>query len=311
MKLGFVTDYSAETQKFASQAGFGCLEIFADRGGPLDLNRLAPDEFNKIIRELAENGLTVSAISCNPRHLALDTDLREIETAYFKKAIDCAGKLETKLVVTNAFCELGVSLDKNLETYQAVFTDYAEYAAERGVKIAIENCPHYTGYNPYSIGNLGFSPETFDAMFEVVPSPVIGIEFDPSHLLWQEIDALVMLNRYIGRIYAVHAKDCEILQDKLSVYGIFGRQLKKASPYDMGWWRYRIPGFGSVEFEKIIAALHESGYKGDIVIEHEDPVYGAGRSEERNSVEIMREGLIEGKKYLDEIIKKYWSDYNV
>ena len=311
MKLGYVTDYGAETLNFAARAGFGCLELFADRGGPLDLDRLTPSEFGRIAETLAVSGLSVSAISCNPRHLAADAVLRDVETSYFRKALGCAREFGTRLVVTNAFCDTGVSMDKNLETYRTVFSEYAEYAQKCGVRIAIENCPHFTGGNPYSIGNLGFSPETFEAMFEAVPSSEIGIEFDPSHLLWQGIDIFAMLERYRDRVFAVHAKDCEILRDKLAVYGIFGRQLRKPSPYDMGWWRYRIPGFGEVDFEGILSALREYGYSGDIVIEHEDPVFGAGRSEERNAVNVMREGLLEGKKYIDSIINKYWGDQNV
>lgn len=302
MKLGFIAYFNEDAANFAGKAGFECLECFADRGTALDLDRLTPAGLDSIMKLMVHNRLIFSSISCNVCHLAGDDGLREKNTAYFRKAIERCRDFGTDLVVTNALCDTAVSMETNLEMYKRVFSDYAELAERLNIKIAIENCPHFLGNNPYTIGNLGYSPEMFDAMFNAVPSKTVGIEFDPSHLLWEQIDYLDMLRRYINRVYAFHAKDAEIMPEELKKYGIFGQQLGKTKPYDMGWWRYRIPGFGQIDFRAIFDILHQSGYAGNVVIEHEDPVFGAGRSEEGNDIAVIQEGLTAGLKYLKTVI---------
>jgi sugar phosphate isomerase/epimerase len=106
-------------------------------------------------------------------------------------------------------------------------------------------------------------------MFEAVPSDALGLEFDPSHLVWQQIDYLDALYHFRDRIYHVHAKDTEIVPSVLAKVGIFGS----------GWWRYRIPGLGIVDWSAFLSALYEIGYDGGVAIEHEDPVFTGERFE--------------------------------
>ncbi len=153
--------------------------------------------------------------------------------------------------------------------FKEVFTEYARVAEDNGVRIAMENCPHISSY-PISIGNIGYSPAVWELLFEAVPSESIGLEYDPSHLVWLGIDYLRGIYDFKERIYAVHAKDTEIVKSDLYKEGILGTN----------WWRYRLPGLGEINWQKFIGALYDIGYKGDIAIEHEDPVFSGDRMEE-------------------------------
>ncbi|MBC8075633.1 MAG: sugar phosphate isomerase/epimerase, partial [Chloroflexales bacterium] len=117
--------------------------------------------------------------------------------------------------------------------------------------------------------NMGGSPDTWDAMFAAVPSPALGLEFDPSHRFWQGIDHLRALHEYPDRIYHVHAKDTELLPERRYRAGINDTS-----------FRFRIPGYGGIDWTTFIAALDEIGYSGGVAIEHEDPIYSGARFDE-------------------------------
>jgi sugar phosphate isomerase/epimerase len=168
--------------------------------------------------------------------------------------------------------------------------------------IAMENCPHSSLY-PRKIGNIGFSPEMWDALFAAVPSGAIGLELDPSHLFWLGIDIPKAIRSYRDRIFAFHAKDCEIDAEGLSKYGIFGKQIGAASAWDTGWWRYRLPGLGQIDWKNVFGALYDIDYRGPMIIEHEDPVFGGDRSEAGLKLGPKTEaGLKLGLKYLRRFI---------
>jgi len=133
---------------------------------------------------------------------------------------------------------------------------------------------------------MGGSPATWDAWFEAVPSDALGIEFDPSHLAWQGIDYLRALREYRARVYHVHAKDSEPLPENRYRYGVNGPT-----------YRFRIPGYGEINWTAFITALNELGYDGGVAIEHEDDIYGW-----HTGGELYDEGLVRGWQTLDPLI---------
>lgn len=288
MDIGFVTHYSKEKVEMAGRNGFECLEVFVDKGTPLDLDLLTDEKLNEALELFKKNNVRFGTLSCCPNHLEGDEELRKQNNAYFIKALRICKKFGTDIVMTNAWADRAKSPEENLAIYKEVFSEYAKVAEEEGVRILIENCPHYVGY-PVPVGNISFSPEMWDEMFKLVPSKSIGLEFDPSHLLWQGIDYIKAIRDYGDRIFAFHAKDTEILKDELSRYGIIGKQIGKTSEWDAGWWRYRIPGWGMVDWKNVFIALNDIGFDGPMFIEHEDPVYEGDRFEE---------GLILGRRHL-------------
>lgn len=159
------------------------------------------------------------------------------------------------------------NLDENIQLFKETFSEVAKIAEANGVKIAFENWPGLGGYPPVKSVTFGFHPVAWQKMFDVVPSEALGLEFDPSHLVWQNIDYIAQVKLFGPRIHHVHLKDTEIFEGRLSEVGIFGS----------GWWRYRIPGFGIVNWAEFISALKEVGFDGGCAIEHEDPVFSGPR----------------------------------
>ena len=141
-------------------------------------------------------------------------------------------------------------------------------AKELGVKVALENCP--------AIGNVACSPAMWRKTFSALPD--LALAYDPSHLVWQFIDPYIALREFGERVVHVHAKDTEILPDVLQEVGIEGS----------GWWRYRMPGWGSVNWTRIVSQLMEAGYDGYVSIEHEDPVWEGSEDKVSHALNLGR-----------------------
>jgi sugar phosphate isomerase/epimerase len=203
--------------------------------------------------------------------LTSDHELRAERIALMRQVIDAAAALGCPLVVTFAGSGHGMyfyglpgvgdghasnRVRDNLERFAEVYGPIADHAETRGVRIAFETAGRGGGE-----GNIAHNPELWEAMFEAVPSPAIGLSFDPSHLLWLGIEGIPDLIREFGnRIYHVDGKDAEIVRKRLRRQGILGS----------GWWRYRLPGNGELDWPSIVAALRDIGYDGTISIEQED-----------------------------------------
>lgn len=292
MDFGFVTFYSEDTVKMAKRGGFDCLEVCVDKGTLIDLDENTDESLEKVLNIFKENNIKFGTLAGNVNHLEGNPEKRRENNEYFKKIIRSAKKFGTDIVISNAWANPDISPEENLKEFKKVFTEYTEVAENEGVRIALENCPHWIGY-PTRVGNIAFSPEMWEAMFDAVPSKALGLEFDPSHLLWEGIDYIRALKEFGDKVFAFHAKDTEILMDQKYKYGIIGKQLGKSSEWDYGWWRYRIPGWGDVDWLSIFRVLNDLKYTGPMMIEHEDPVFGGERTEE---------GLRLGLRYLKQFV---------
>jgi sugar phosphate isomerase/epimerase len=160
----------------------------------------------------------------------------------------------------------GLNGDENIALFRELFTPLAAAAEARGIVFAFENWPRDGSM-------LSTTPELWDAMFTAVPSPALGLCYDPSHLLWQGIEYIQPIFDFRDRIAHAHAKDTEILLGARNRYGIYGRQLSTTP--DPVWWRYRLPGYGEVNWHRYLDALHEVGYDAVLSVEHEDPLWDA------------------------------------
>jgi len=238
-------------------------------GAALDVRKLVKKE-KEMVREIfTRNDIRISSLSCFVNHLEPDKNKRRENNEYFVDVLKACKEFGTSIVATNTWGDRKKAPKENLSLYKEVFTEYARVAEDNGVRIAMENCPHMSSY-PISVGNIGYSPAIWELLFEAVPSESIGLEYDPSHLVWLGIDHLRGIYDFKERIYAVHAKDTETIKDNLYREGILGTN----------WWRYRLPGLGEINWHKFIGALYDIGYKGDIAIEHEDPVFSGDRRDE-------------------------------
>lgn len=279
MKIGFLTGYSEERVRFAKKAGFDCLEISLGPRTNLDVRKLTRTKIEKMKETLEKNEIVISSLACYfVNHLDPDKVKRAENNHYFVEVLQICRTFGTSIVSTNTWGDSSKSPKENLAVYKEVFSEYAKIAEDNDVRVAVENCPHMSGY-PFSIRNISYGPAIWELLFEEVPSKAIGLEYDPSHLVWLGIDYLKAIHDFGRRIFIVHAKDTEILKGRLQKEGTIGSD----------WWRYRLPGLGQIGWQKLIGALYSTGYKGDIIIEHEDPIFD---KDKRN------EGLKLGLKHL-------------
>jgi sugar phosphate isomerase/epimerase len=260
MKLGFCTGWSEERFRFAKQAGFDGVEISVG-GEVLNPDTITNDGIKKAKETLDKIG--IAAITVFHYRNYADPNDAEAAMKAFRRTMDIAKGLGTDTITCNAWVPGGADEATKLASYTKTFGQFAKWAEDLGMKVGIENCPH-------GLHNYAFNPVNWSKMWEAVPSKAIGLEFDPSHLVFQQIDYIRALYDHGERVYAFHAKDTEIRREFLAVYG----------NHVGGWWRFRVPGYGDVDWRRIFIALDDIGYKGGMVIEHEDPILSGPRTDE-------------------------------
>lgn len=256
MKLGLLTAAFGErpldeVARWARAAGFEALEIHCPPGREPEL----------------PEGIDVSALAYYPNNLDPDREAREAAHTHLRRVVDAAGRLEVGLVCTFAGADPHRPLDENLEEFRRVWPPLVDHAEERGVRIAIENCPMVFDRARWPGGtNLAYCPAAWDAIFEAIPTPGLGLNLDPSHLVWLQIDPERAVRDYAPRILHVHAKDTEIGRDQLHRRSILS--------LGVGWQTGRIPGRGEIDWRRFLGALRDVGYGGVISVEHEDEDVG-------------------------------------
>lgn len=308
MYIGFLTGCLGsmplkEKAKWASEAGFKALEISCwpknnERdysGSDIDVANLTKEKADEIKTYFKEYGLTISSLAYYDNNLDRDPARRTFINNHVKKVIDAAVMLEVPLVGTFVGRNIDKNMEENFDEFEVVFTELVSYAEEKGIKLMIENCDMKGWQIPGMPGTISYTPELWEEMFRRVPSKNFGLNFDPSHLIPQFIDYLKAAEDFADRILHVHAKDAEILPEGLSKYGINNRQLFRSNEDHTGYWRYRMPSLGQVDWEKLINLLRSKGYEGVVSTEHEDPLY-------EGTEEKVKEGLVIGLKHLEKFI---------
>jgi len=300
MKVGFLTACLRgvdlpELFRWSAEHGFSALELcggnFRDRddlyvGGLLNVSRVTGKTAREVLAWTRETGVEVSCITQCTNMLDPDAEVRKRRSQDFKQVISAAGHLGVPTVSGFVGRDPTCDIRANVKQAARVFRPLLRYAANRGVRIAIENCPMPGWQFEGLAGNIAYSPFVWDQLYKVLPEDNFGLNYDPSHLYWLGIDYLGAVEEYADRIFHVHAKDTETLEDELAYRG---------SLLGGGWWRYRIPGMGELDWPGFLSRLYETGYDGAVSIEHEDPVWAG--SEQKT-----KEGLIIGGKFLHQFV---------
>lgn len=279
MKLGFLTAHIADIEK-AKHLGFAGIELNTSAFGtpgakPLDTARIAQ------AKHLSETyGIEITALAYYD--LAFRPPAADQMTGAYERVFDAAQTLGVHTIASMAGFDAERNWDENVQLFAQRFAPVAQSAEKRGLRLAFENWMGFGGHLPFKPRNLGGSPDTWDAMFHAVPSRALGLEFDPSHLYWQGIDPIRALREFRDRVYHVHAKDTEMLPERRYRGGVNG-----------DYFRFRIPGYGAINWVAFISTLNEIGYEGGVAIEHEDPVYSGTRFDE---------GLVRGWQVLHPLI---------
>lgn len=301
MQLGFVTAILPDWRfpdivKFAADEGFACIEPMcwptggSDRryGGVthIDADHMDADMAGNINALLKKHGVSLSGLGYYPNPLHPDPEHRKKVGEHLKKVITAAGLLGVPVVNTFIGRDYRLSLADNWPLVKQVWPDIMQHADKTGVKIGIENCPMLFGPNEWPGGaNLAVSPAVWQQLFETLPSKNLGLNFDPSHLVWQLIDYVRCIREFGKRIVHVHAKDSRIDADRLYQLGSLG----------IGWHTDKLPGLGDVKWGPFFSALTDAGYQGPVCIEVEDRPFEA-------TTEDRLRALRQSKRYLEQFV---------
>ena len=304
MKLGFLTACMPErplqdVAAWAGDHGFAALEVACwprtstnnSQAAHLDVAAFGPADAERTLELMRDRGLEISALGYYENNLHQDPSTRAAVNTHLKACIDAAQLLGLGLVGTFVGRDLSASVADNLAEGARVLPELVDYAGERGVRLVIENCP-MEGWGPDGYpANLAYSPELWEWLFDLG----LYLNYDPSHLVWLGIDPVAALRPYVDRVLHVQAKDTQVDAAARNRYSVFGRTVSRRDGWDVGWWRYRVPGLGDVDWRRVIDVLYEGGYDGAVSIEHEDPVWGG-------SPERIEQGLLVAQRTLQPLL---------
>jgi len=300
MQLGFLTACLPQVPlpdiaAWAAENGYQALEVAvwprvggrAFEASHIDVAHFGPEQAGDVTELFAKHGLTLSSLAYYENNLHPDTDRREEIAAHVLHAIDAAALLGVETVGTFIGRHPGLSVKENIALAERTLPRLVAHAGERGVKIIIENCV-MEGWHPDGYpGNLAYSPELWEWMFSLG----LYLNYDPSHLLWLGIDPVTALKPYVDRIPHAQAKDTQLDPAARNRYGFFGKTLSREHPWDEGWWRYRVPGLGQVDWRGVVDTLYEGGFTGVLSVEHEDPVWSGTEEKVKQGLQIAHRTL--------------------
>ena len=301
MKQGFVSavlENSTFEQviDFASAQGFDCVEIACwpkekktrRYAGVthIDVTTLTNEKQKYIMDYCKDKGVMISALAYYPNIMDADLERREYYISHLKKVIDAAEKLNVDIVTTFVGRMAMETIEHNIEEFKKVWPPIVNYAEAKRVKIAIENCPMLFTDDEWPGGqNLACTPPIWRKLFSVIDSDYFGLNYDPSHFVWQRINYIRPIYEFHNKIFHVHYKDIKLRKDALEDVGVLATPLHYMTP--------RIPGHGDVDWGEYISALREIQYSGPACIEIEDKSF-------ENSKEEIESSLIISRTYLSQ-----------
>lgn len=302
MQLGFVSailpDLSLEEVfAFAAAYGFECVEVMCWPVGKaerryagvthIDVSHFTKADAKKINALAAKHGVKISGLGYYPNPLAADPAERDLYIDHIRKIIAASALLGVNVMNTFIGRDPAKSIEDNWPLFEQLWPPIVAFAEKQGVKIGIENCPMLFSLDEWPGGkNLAISPEVWRRMFATIPSQNFGLNFDPSHLIWQHIDYVRAIYDFKDRLVHVHAKDEKIRSDLLYERGILG----------LKWHIPKLPGLGDVEWGKFFSALTDVGYRGPVCIEVEDRAY-------EDSLEDRKRALTQTGRYLTPFVR--------
>ena len=305
MKLGLVTaileqyDYEKMIDT-VSAMGFECVEVACWPAGKaerryagvshIDVARVCTDDgyARHVLDYAAQHGVEISALAFYPNTMDGDLEKRAANIAHLETVIRASAKLGVNLVTTFIGRDQTKSVEDNIALVAQVWPPIIALAEELGVKIAIENCPMLFGPDQWPGGqNLFTSPVLWKEMFAIIDSPCFGINYDPSHFVWQMMDYIKPIYEFKDKIFHVHYKDIKLFQDKLERVGVMAYPLDFMSP--------KLPGLGDVDWGRFVSALTDIRYDGFTCIEVEDKAFEGSEAAVLDSLRLS-------KRYLEQFV---------
>jgi sugar phosphate isomerase/epimerase len=254
----------------------------------IDVGDLPPDQIQSILNARLKVG-SVDLRAPWETLASSDSGKRAAAVAAAAEQIKSLTPLGVKNFFVVVFPE-GEASDRK-ESFNLAVAGYSELARQvesTGARIVMEG---YPGWYPHFAAHC-CTPESLRAFFKAAPSPVLAINYDPSHLVRMGIDPVRFLKEFGSRVSHVHAKDTLFYEDGLYEFGNLQRAtFAKPHLHGGNHWRYAIPGKGSVPWPAVLTQLKESGYTGPVSIELEDEDYGP-------SAQLEQRGILDSRNFL-------------
>jgi sugar phosphate isomerase/epimerase len=300
MQLGFVSAILPtltldEVFAAGKATGYTCVELMcwppgkADRRYAgvthIDVSQIDQAEVSRISSLAEHHGMQVSGLGYYPNLLSPDQESGRVAAAHLKRVIRAAKMLQLDVVSTFIGRDWTRSVEENWPRFRSVWDEMIAYAEEQGVRIAIENCPMIFTADEWPGGkNLASSPAIWRRMFAEIPSRNFGLNYDPSHQLWQQMDYLAPLTEFASRIFRVHLKDVAVDRERLNQVGILAYPLEFHSP--------KLPGRGDIDWQRFFHALRVSGYDGPVCVEVEDREFEGDLEHRKKALAVSAEYLL-------------------
>lgn len=303
MKLGFVSailDWMSfeEMIDTAASLGYQCVEVACWPSGKVErryagVSHIDVDGMDKgraeyLLNYCGKKGVEISALAYYPNIMDGSLLKRNESLSHLKKVIEASAIMGINLVTTFIGRDQNKTVEENLKLFEEIWPEIIRFAQEHDVRIAIENCPMLFDRDQWPGGqNLAATPEIWSKLFAAVPSDYFGLNYDPSHFVWQMMDYLKPLYEFKDKIFHVHYKDIKLYPEKLQRVGTMAYPLEYMSP--------KLPGLGDVDWGKYVSALMDIGYDGYTCIEVEDKNFEGSSEKVIQSLELS-------KKYMGQFV---------
>lgn len=281
MKLGLVSAILdglnfEEMIDCVAENGLDCVEVACWPRGKaerryagvshIDVNTLSDEACEHIVEYCRQKNVEISALAYYPNPMDPNAEKRKSCVNHLFQLIDASAKLGVNMITTFIGRDPQKTVSENLELLKNIWPPILDYAKEKGVKVAIENCPMLFTEDEWPGGqNLMTTPEIWRKVFQILDYDNLGLNYDPSHFVWQQMDYIRPLYEFKDKIFHVHYKDIKLYPDRLAEVGVMAEPLKYMSP--------KLPGLGDVDWGKYVSALTDIGYEGYTCIEVEDKAY--------------------------------------
>lgn len=276
-----------EVLRLAADIGYDCVEVMcwplskAERRYAgithIDVNALDAKRVAEIHALVQETGVEISSLGYYPNCLAPDEEEAQRSVEHLKKVMQAAHDLGLGKVTTFIGRDYTKSVDDNWPRMLATWQPLMELAERLNLKVGIENCPMLFSRDEWPGGkNLATSPSIWRRMFADIGSPNLGLNYDPSHMVWQQMDYLKPIRDFVERIFHAHAKDVRLDRHRLDEVGILAHPLEYHTP--------KLPGLGEVNWGKYFSTLQDAGYDGPVCVEVEDRAYEGSLEDRKNSL---------------------------
>jgi sugar phosphate isomerase/epimerase len=281
MQLGFVSaivpdlDF-AEVFRTAAELGYDCVEVCCWPQGKaerryagvshIDVGNLDAESASELKHIVDETGVSISGLGYYPNPLSANPAEAETAVAHLKLVIKAAATLGVPQVNSFTGRDWTKSVDGNWPRFLETWRPLIRLAEDSGVRIGIENCPMLFTKDEWPGGkNLAVSPAIWTRMFSDIPSNSFGLNYDPSHMIWQHMDEIAPLRDFRDKLFHVHAKDVRVDHHKLNQLGILA--------HPNLWHTPKLPGLGEVRWGPFFSALTDARYQGPVCVEVEDRAY--------------------------------------